>query len=1433
MSPKSCANLASRLLPVVTGAALLLAALIAPAAAKTAHVTTGLLPSGNGEDLEIHGQTVYVDSSGSPYNYNNINIYSGGTLCFVDDGKPIEFWAANILVENGGTLTNGIDKDGMRCVEGSFGTNGGTLTIHLYGPEQGVGTGNHDGGVGITCKADSKNHCGIPDDVWNSNMGGMDHLNPPDPCNTTKLPGNVSDCFYQYGALDFDDGLDSNKNMGYVGYKVLGVTYGGKLRLYGKKGSSPLAALQKGDCTPGKPCPWYANSGRSWGRLAGTVKPTATTLVIDRLVYWQPGDQIVLTTTDYIPGHSEQLTIKTVTQNTSASTTTLELTSGVVFDHNGETYGLDNLPAGTGPDPDGNVKCTTGQSRCIDTRAAIGLLTRNIRIVSGCDSFGQEFPAPGKDCAGGDKANSYYFGGQVIVRQGVDTFQMTAVELKNMGEGGRIMHYPIHFHMDRTVPLNTYVVDSSIWDSMNRWITIHATGNVQIGRNVGYLSIGHGFYLEDGTETGNDFYSNLGVLVRGAIQNVQNPRKVPGILSHGHHDNAADEVPYNTDSDHPTVFWIMNGWNNFSYNMAAGANSCGVCYWLLPSTNSGHSRYQHWYYYSAEQEYRVRTDDKGKHYDDLSFAGMTPLASFLGNSCVAAQNSFLTIGNTAACTGVTEYDPDTAAIPSPYAPAYPLDGGAIDDYAAADMYYPKVAGGGSRAATVCSVGAEGKTCETGKLGPLRPCDWYADANGGAKADADCTLTRIDRYTTSFNWADTNLSAIWLRRQWYLFVNSAVTDVQNGGLTFVSGGGYTYSDEVPGYWALARKSVFIGNSQKVVSNGYPDNPFASNAGPFNPKTHDLGDIGIQCNAPVPFLCISAKDGIFFTVTNFAMNQRLFNIYDGPAYEEYNAFLDVTKTTLEGCDVDNSNTQSCRKDHYWGNGSAIGVPADSTEKGGSQCYLPNAAIAWKQPNGFYYPPAFRSNHLYFSNVDIRHFVIEPLFNPNTLNTDTGKVSERYCNYLPDFNNFYGETANDTFADYTDVDRQTELTDEDGSLTGLRGPSLGNNKNKPTISVNKDPFFRVPIETAECSSDLFTNMPAEPLGGGCKFSDDLLCGTANTSPYEYLTTAMFPQTIGDNTTEWSRDCADQHCAGVPLYRLDKVAGDGVDAALIRMSGQHTGQRSTLTVNNGGYYLDTTLSDKTQEHFACKNVGGDKCDQKADKSVFQAGQEYYVFMLYANPGVDGHAATVQDYNVYVGDNFNKDDMGQLFAIRVNQGFNPPQIISRSQLPTGWTTSYSNSVLTVHVDMSSGVLKNFGSEYTKAKANHCGPAAALPKGTNFNRNYCQWDDSKKCYCAIASDDPECDNACTNWAGKDINCPEGGCYGFGVKLPGDFQANDQGKQSIPAVKCAPKDDRWNTPFVTDFDNPNPTECDYKGKTIPDNFCTSHRVQPGKTISQLQ
>lgn len=78
----------------------------------------------------------------------------------------------------------------------------GTLTIHLYGADQGT-AGNAQG---IPCLSDGKNQCGVPDQLWTSNP--MTGLNPTG-CVRAKdvegfkqnLPGNVDDCFYAYMPL--------------------------------------------------------------------------------------------------------------------------------------------------------------------------------------------------------------------------------------------------------------------------------------------------------------------------------------------------------------------------------------------------------------------------------------------------------------------------------------------------------------------------------------------------------------------------------------------------------------------------------------------------------------------------------------------------------------------------------------------------------------------------------------------------------------------------------------------------------------------------------------------------------------------------------------------------------------------------------------------------------------------------------------------------------------------------------------------------------------------------------------------------------------------------------------------------------------------------------------------------------------------------------
>ena len=149
------------------------------------------------------------------------------------------------------------------------------------------------------------------------------------------------------------------------------------------------------------------------------------------------------------------------------------------------------------------------------------------------------------------------------------------------------------------------------------------------------------------------------------------------------------------------------------------------------------------------------------------------------------------------------------------------------------------------------------------------------------------------------------------------------------------------------------------------------------------------------------------------------------------------------------------------------------------------MPNAAIAWEQPNGFFYPPAFHSQGLFFSNVEVRHFVIDPPFKPadvlHPFFVDPNDLTGRYCVSGYDMFGGYGGGT------WTGIDRQTELTDDDGSLAGLVSKQKQINNTQEVVMVNEEPFFKSPFEDYECESDI--NAP--PLSGK---------GTAKDSPYEY---------------------------------------------------------------------------------------------------------------------------------------------------------------------------------------------------------------------------------------------------------------------------------------------------------------------------------------------
>jgi hypothetical protein len=1214
----------------------------------------------DGDDLLIE---IDCTVAAGTYKFGNVNVINGGVLRFTD--ATTDFWAANILVESGGRLIAGSPG-------APIGTNG-VLTIHLYGPDQ-TGQSPEKRGKGITCVSDPE-RCGVPQDIWESNVtpGTHDLVAPERARKISALPSGAAylgvkdDYFYPYHPLFLDDG----DPRGYFGYKVLALSYGGTLQLFGKKG----ATYTTGECNETAP----STSGTSWARLNATARKGAQTLTVDRKLSLKAGDQIVVTTTDYLPGHSEQLTVA----GDVNCGTSIAVKEALAYDHNGVRYPLTDVPARVGLD-------ATLRSQGAETRAAVALLTRSIRIVSAGDTKDQAFPA---------EATGYFFGGHLVARQGFTSFQVQGVEFYQMGQGGRLGHYPVHFHHARKTPAGTSVMDSSIHDSMTRWIVLHGTQDVTLGRNVGYKSIGHGFYLEDGTETNNTLIANVGIFARAAVDNVQNPRKVPGILAAPNlHGGPGDDYPFRSDYNNPTVFWIMNGWNDFQDNMAAGAGTCGACYWLVPGINSGMSKNLRWESYASMQSSRDR-------------AGMTPLKSFVGNSCTSAMTSFQTVSRTEPCHGVQTSGPTATLSPI----FNPLAATAGDD-----SYYPSLDFGGGRFATRCS----GADCSSA---PPR----CAGGPNGSPPGPDCMVTVLDRFTTSFNWAPLNFAAIWLRPQWYLVTNSVITDVQQAGLTVVTGGGYTMSDVVPGHWALVQKSVFIGNTQDCPTCEIKDNPFASNGGPFNPA-------GLRCAQRAdghrePNYCVSIAEGVSHQSTAFGMYQRLFSIYDGPAFQDSNAYLNIAPRKIDDCtpfvgisNFDNlpsdgrcdPQNKSRGQQSAWLAGFVQGLPKarpDLNDPKQDYCYMPNAAIGWKQPNGFYYPPALHSRNLFFKDVDIRHFVVTPLFEEGTLTGDKKRIKNEYCNWNEGL-----------FNSFTSIDRQTVLNDDDGTLTGYRD----------TTVINLDDFFSAPVEAIQCQSDR----------------------TSATSPYGYVTTVVYPRCLKDGTCQnWDKTCTSKSCSGVPLYRQDLMPLSDRDtkarpvARSILMMGQDTGQRSTLTVDRGTYYLDTAVD--------------------SSSSLFRANETYYLFLIYARETAQ------QVYRFYVGEH-TAFDPADIRMVQANIAPSPTLFQNEHPLPAGRARWLNDDKATakgvVEVLLKVSDFPDVAAKYKSARQKRCQPAT-----------YCTWKPATETCVDAAGSDAVC-----RWAVAHPECPEDGCIGIAFTLPAGFTTLADPEIPRPAAVCLEKAAPW-------------------------------------------
>jgi hypothetical protein len=136
-------------------------------------------------------------------------------------------------------------------------------------------------------------------------------------------------------------------------------------------------------------------------------------------------------------------------------------------------------------------------------------------------------------------------------------------EFRHLGKKGVLGRYSLHYHLVGDTMRGSSVVGASIWHSDNRWLTVHGTDYLVVRDCVGYQSVGHGFYLEDGTETYNVFDGNLAV---GARARPPLPRQA---------------LPF--DRNEGAGFWWANCRNTFTGNVACDGGRYGYRFEAVPA----------------------------------------------------------------------------------------------------------------------------------------------------------------------------------------------------------------------------------------------------------------------------------------------------------------------------------------------------------------------------------------------------------------------------------------------------------------------------------------------------------------------------------------------------------------------------------------------------------------------------------------------------------------------------------------------------------------------------------------------------------------------------------------------------------------------------------------------------------------------------------
>jgi G8 domain len=259
-----------------------------------------------------------------------------------------------------------------------------------------------------------------------------------------------------------------------------------------------------------------AELSRTWVKLGQQAAKGATTLVLAEPVKgWRVGDRIIVTATrkPVAPDEGSYLGNQFKLETEERTIRSIDGTSVVV------DFPLVYPHAAAG-----------------DYRGEVANLSRNV-VVESADS---------RVSRGHTMYHRYSRG------------SISYAEFRRLGKIGSLGKYSLHFHRVGDTMRGSSVVGASIWDSGNRWLTIHGTNSLVVRDCVGYRSIGHGFFLEDGTEVENILDGNL------AVQALEGAPLKGQVFSFDRNEGAG--------------FWWANSFNAFMRNVAVECDQYGFRY---------------------------------------------------------------------------------------------------------------------------------------------------------------------------------------------------------------------------------------------------------------------------------------------------------------------------------------------------------------------------------------------------------------------------------------------------------------------------------------------------------------------------------------------------------------------------------------------------------------------------------------------------------------------------------------------------------------------------------------------------------------------------------------------------------------------------------------------------------------------------------------